>query len=135
MPEIVTLHPHAVHTAKRFEVDDTPVRTYDTARSDHVDADGEDVTPVHRVMRVVGEDVQIIDVPEARQPYWLIANPTRRYIGPTDCPDCGMGLSSRGTDFVCSRLGNDELVSGCHEGCLVACGIEVTEVPEPEPVA
>jgi len=50
----------------------------------------------------------------------------RRHVGPTDCPDCGRGLSSRGASgMLCPRLSRDLELVGCHEGCIVACGLEV----------
>lgn len=45
-----------------------------------------------------------------------------RYVGAWECPDCGLGLISRGDDMICIRLARDTKVKGCHLGCLVACG-------------
>lgn len=129
------LHPHAVHIAEpRFAVDDAKVKTYDPARAAKAKPDGEDVIPAKKVMRLVDDgSFEVTDVPEVRHPYWLIDNPTRRYLGPVDCPDCAQlhpdvdgprGLGSRGFDMVCIRLGNGEPTKACHEGCIVACGIE-----------
>lgn len=47
----------------------------------------------------------------------------RHYAGPIDCPDCGHGLTSRGTDMICPRLSRDTAMRGCHDGCVVACGV------------
>jgi hypothetical protein len=51
----------------------------------------------------------------------------RRYIGPTHCPDCGLGLTSRGFDFVCPRLNADAKPKACHEGCIIACGLRPSD--------
>jgi hypothetical protein len=48
----------------------------------------------------------------------------RRYVGPADCPDCRGGLSSRGHDLVCQRVSRETSLRGCHDHCIVACGME-----------
>lgn len=39
------------------------------------------------------------------------------------CPDCTRGLVSRGGDLICVRLTQRTKVTGCHLGCIVACGM------------
>jgi hypothetical protein len=46
----------------------------------------------------------------------------RRYVGPTVCPDCRRGLTSRGTDLICPQLSLTSELAGCHDHCIVACG-------------
>lgn len=50
------------------------------------------------------------------------------------CPDCGLGLVSRGDDMVCSRLSLEVDIHG-KDGDVIACGVDrngeliVAEVP------
>lgn len=130
MATTITLTPHPVHVeGERFETDDAAVKSYDPARAPAgALPDGQDVTPEHQVVRLNADgSTDLVTVPEVRIPYWMIDNATRTYVGPASCPDCGTGLRSRGHDMICLQLPLDTSVQGDHEGCLVACGIEVTE--------
>lgn len=141
------LHPHAVHIeGPRYETDTEKVQTFDPAWAPKgAKPDGENVIPAKWAIRPRDDGtIEVVaEVPEIREPYWLIDHPSRHYLGPSACPDCSplagtviegrdgpepfpgpFGLSSRGWDFVCMRLGNAESTKACHEGCIVACGIE-----------
>lgn len=54
----------------------------------------------------------------------LIGSPGRRYVGPTDCPDCTRGLYSRGAYMVCMRVRPEHLDprEPYRAGSIVGCG-------------
>lgn len=126
-PPTVELHPHRVHVkGGAIAHDRAKVRTYDPERARKgAKPSGEDVTPARNVTRVLADgSVEVAQLPEVRIPYWLIDSPTATYVGPTHCPDCGLGVRSRGADTICNRLPDDVKTRACHEGCLVACGVK-----------
>lgn len=114
------LHPHAVHVKGGGIAEErSTVRTYDRDRAPKsAKIAGEDVYPEHWEL----QGGAMVQVPEVRIPYWEIDDLTRRYVGPTDCPDCGWGLSSRGDSMVCPRLFKTTDLHACHDHCIVACG-------------
>lgn len=61
-----------------------------------------------------------------RKAYESIDDETgRRYIGMTECPDCGQGLTSRPGDyFVCSTLDPSTVGIVGTKGDVVACGVK-----------
>lgn len=131
MPEVFVpadrpeLRPHAVHTKNAIQRTTTKVRTYDPERGGGGPPEGEDVHPAYDRFVPDGDGFRTERVPEARDPYWEIDDTTTIYTGPTDCPDCGLGLASRGDDMVCVRIGTFTAVdvTACHEGCIIACGV------------
>ena len=98
-PELVPRVVHVPASKQRTE----RARTYDASRGDRKRPDGED---------------------EAGLPYWGIDVVERVTPPPSDCPDCGGGLRSRGGDLICLRLSRDLELHGCHDHpCIVACGV------------
>lgn len=120
------LKPHRVHVKGAIVVDRAKVQTYDQARAPKgAKAAGEDVIEARRVIKPLEDgSLEVVEIPETRVPWWLIDSPTTSYTGPDDCPDCGLGLWSRGADMVCARLAADVKIHGCHKGCIVACGVK-----------
>jgi hypothetical protein len=94
------LAPHVVHTENAILEEDQQVKTFDPDRGK-------------------GKP----DGTETGSPFWLIKSRHRQYLGPTSCPDCGRGLTSRGFDMICPRLPRSTSIKGDHEGCIVACGL------------
>jgi hypothetical protein len=97
--------PHVVHAAGAIEVDEPYFRL------DPDDPDGK--------RHAKDEHGKSIKVTGSRR------------VGPTDCPDCGRGLSSRdpgltnrGHDMICPQVDTAIELHGCHPGCIVACGQE-----------
>lgn len=117
---------HVVHVEPEYSI--IRNQTFDPKRADKVEPDGEDVVEAHKVTRFDPSTgvVEILDVAEARTPYWGF-DETTQSNRPIDCPDCTKGLvgdhASVGDFLRCIQAVVKPDVRPCHAGCIVACGM------------
>lgn len=103
------------------------VKTFDQERGDKREPDGHDDLPVDSAVMARGlamGTVVTVDDALPTLPYWGFDEEVPIEAPPTDCSDCGRGLTSRGEDLICPRLSMTTELKGCHQGCIVACGME-----------